>query len=42
MLPDDALIGLDIENAFGHVEWTDALQVVVSKAPGLAVPVATM
>ena len=42
MFPDDALIGLDIKNAFGEVEWADALQAAAAKAPRLAVPMAAM
>ena len=42
IFPDDALVGLDIENAFGAVTWADALQATIAKAPRLAVPLATM
>ena len=31
--PEDALLGLDIKNAFGAAQWADALLAVVAKAP---------
>ena len=40
--PEDALVGLDIKNAFGEVEWADAFLAAVATAPRLAVPMATM
>ena len=38
--PRDVLIGLDIENAFGAVQWADALTAAVASAPKLAVAMA--
>ena len=40
--PDRVLIGLDIKNAFGQVQWADALLAAAAKSPKLAVPMATM
>ena len=40
--PGDALLGVDIKNAFGAVQWADALMAAVAKAPCLAVPMAMM
>jgi hypothetical protein len=42
LFPQDALMGLDIKNAFGEVAWSDALLAAVDKAPRLAVPMAAM
>ena len=36
LAPDKALISLDVQNAFGSVEWADALLAVVERAPRLA------
>ena len=38
--PDRALLSLDFKNAFGCVQWADALDGLVASAPRLAVPVA--
>ena len=40
--PTLALISLDIKNAFGQVQWADALLIAVAQAPRLAVPMAMM
>ena len=34
--PSNALVSLDIRNAFGSVRWADALRAVLAKAPKLA------
>ena len=34
--PQDAIVSLDIKNAFGAVEWADALEAVLRRAPALA------
>ena len=42
IFPDDALLGLDIKNAFGAVQWADALLAAVAKAPCLAIPMSML
>ena len=42
LYPDNALISLDVQNAFGEVRWADALWAAVRRAPKLAVPMAAM
>ena len=39
--PDDPLVTTDVANAFGSVEWADALEALTSKLPALAVLFAT-
>ena len=38
--PEDAVLGLDMKNAFGAVSWADALPALVAHLPKLAVPLA--
>ena len=33
--PTKALVSLDVKNAFGSVQWSDALQAVLRRAPKL-------
>ena len=40
--PNDVLMCIDVENAFGAVRWADALLAAVAAAPRLAVPMAMM
>ena len=34
--PSKAFVSLDVANAFGAVQWADALEAVIDRAPGLA------
>ena len=38
IFPEDAFVSLDVKNAFGTVEWADALGAVTERLPQLAVP----
>ena len=40
--PDHALASLDVRNAFGSIEWADALRIVTASAPSLAPFLATI
>ncbi len=40
--PAWALLTLDIRNAFGQVQWTDALNATAARVPRFAVPLAMM
>ena len=42
MRPDCALLGLDTQNAFGQLDWTDALRQAARYAPVFAVPLSML
>jgi hypothetical protein len=42
MRPGCALVGLDEQNAFGAIDWTDALRQTLRRAPAFAVPLSML